>query len=93
MTKSVPVLSNERARRIFMGRHLLADGPSGDGRGSDLASVITDLGFVQLDSVNTFARAHDLILWSRRQNATLSSRMVLYFPRLLWFLASDLLIM
>jgi uncharacterized protein YcaQ len=29
---------------------------------------VDDLGFVQLDSVNTFARAHDLILWSRRQN-------------------------
>ena len=67
MTKPVPVLSNDRARRIFLGRHLLTNGPSGDGRGSDLASVITDLGFVQLDSVNTFARAHDLILWSRRQ--------------------------
>jgi uncharacterized protein YcaQ len=24
------------------------------------------LGFVQVDSVNTLARAHDLILWSRR---------------------------
>jgi len=28
--------------------------------------VIHDLGFVQLDSINTVARAHDLILWSRR---------------------------
>ena len=41
--------------------------PSGAGKGVDLAEVISDLGFVQLDSVNTFARAHDLILWSRRQ--------------------------
>ncbi len=41
--------------------------PSGAGKGADLAGVIGDLGFVQLDSVNTFARAHDLILWSRRQ--------------------------
>ncbi len=29
--------------------------------------VIDHLGFVQVDSVNTVARAHDMILWSRRQ--------------------------
>ena len=64
---NVPVLSNIAARRIFLGNHGLIAPPSGSGKGSDLASVISDLGFVQLDSVNTFARAHDLILWSRRQ--------------------------
>ena len=45
----------------------MLEAPSGAGKGPDLAAVIADLGFVQLDSVNTFARAHDLILWSRRQ--------------------------
>jgi uncharacterized protein YcaQ len=30
-------------------------------------AVIDDLGFVQVDSVNTVARAHDMILWSRKQ--------------------------
>lgn len=40
---------------------------SGAGKGDDLQSVIGHLGFVQVDSVNTLARAHDLILWSRRQ--------------------------
>lgn len=64
---SVPVIDNQTARRIFLARHLLIDPPSGAGKGADLAGLITDLGFVQLDSVNTFARAHDLILWSRRQ--------------------------
>lgn len=64
---SVPVLSNAAARRIFLARHGLARSPSGSGKGNDLAGVISDLGFVQIDSVNTFARAHDLILWSRRQ--------------------------
>ncbi|MEO0764273.1 MAG: crosslink repair DNA glycosylase YcaQ family protein, partial [Pseudomonadota bacterium] len=39
---------------------------SGPGRGDDLDAVLHDLGFVQVDSVNTLARAHDLILWSRR---------------------------
>ncbi|SHH05115.1 hypothetical protein SAMN05444003_1839 [Cognatiyoonia sediminum] len=67
MTRTIPVLTNQKARRIFLQRHLLANAPSGKGRGDELAGVIEDLGFVQLDSVNTFARAHDLILWSRRQ--------------------------
>tara|TARA_R110002051_G_scaffold1008_9_gene5020 strand:- start:1392 stop:2579 length:1188 start_codon:yes stop_codon:yes gene_type:complete len=62
-----PVLSNARARHVFLDRHGLSVSPSGTGKGADLAAVIADLGFVQLDSVNTFARAHDLILWSRRQ--------------------------
>ncbi len=64
---SVPVLHNAQARHLFLARHGLADRPSGPGKGTDLKGVIDDLGFVQLDSVNTFARAHDLILWSRRQ--------------------------
>lgn len=64
---SVPVLDNTTARRVFMAHHGLADRPSGPGKGADLKAVIDDLGFVQLDSVNTFARAHDLTLWARRQ--------------------------
>ena len=64
---SVPVLSNRAARHLFLAKHGLADRPSGAGKGADLKGVLDNLGFVQLDSVNTFARAHDLILWSRRQ--------------------------
>ena len=63
----IPVLKNARARHVFLQRHGLSDAPSGAGKGADLAALIAGLGFVQLDSVNTFARAHDLILWSRRQ--------------------------
>ena len=63
---ALPILSNTEARRIFLDRHLLSARPSGVGKGADLLSVIEDLGFVQLDSVNTLARAHDLILFSRR---------------------------
>jgi len=59
-------LGNAQARRLFMDRHLLLDAPTGTGKDSDLYQVIHDLGFVQLDSINTVARAHDLILWSRR---------------------------
>ena len=59
-------LSNAQARRIFMDRHLLSDPPQGAANGAALLDVIQRLGFVQLDSINTVARAHDLILWSRR---------------------------
>jgi len=62
-----PTLSNDTARRLFLDRHGLLRTTGGPGKGADLAGLITELGFVQLDSVNTFARAHDLILWSRRQ--------------------------
>ncbi len=64
---NVPVLSNARARHLFLEKHQLSGRPSGTGKGADLKGVLNDLGFVQLDSVNTFARAHDLILWSRKQ--------------------------
>ena len=61
-----PVLSNRAARRLFLDRHLLLTPGAGPGRGEDLEGVLHALGFVQMDSVNTLARAHDLILWSRR---------------------------
>jgi len=62
-----PVINNQTARRMFLDHHLLLGARSGTGKGDDLQSIIDHLGFVQLDSVNTLARAHDLILWSRRQ--------------------------
>ena len=61
-----PSLSNALARRLFLDRHGLVVPPTGPAKGADLTKVITDLGFVQLDSVNTVARAHDLILFARR---------------------------
>ncbi len=61
-----PFLDNQSARRLFLDRHLLLRPGSGPGRGKDLEGVLDALGFVQVDSVNTLARAHDLILWSRR---------------------------
>lgn len=63
----VPTLSNDQARRLFLARHGVLQSPSGGSKGTALSGLIHDLGFVQVDSVNTFARAHDLILWSRRQ--------------------------
>ncbi|WP_092163920.1 winged helix-turn-helix domain-containing protein [Allgaiera indica] len=59
-------LPNPVARRLFLQRHGLAESPSGPARGADLLALIERLGFVQVDSINTVARAHDLILFSRR---------------------------
>ncbi|TDK46190.1 winged helix-turn-helix domain-containing protein [Antarcticimicrobium luteum] len=61
-----PRLSTSAARRLFLHRHGLGEPPAGAGKGADLLTVIRRLGFVQLDSVNTVARAHDMILFSRR---------------------------
>lgn len=63
---SPPLLTNTDARRLFLDRHLLLAPSPGPATGADLAGVLDRLGFVQVDSVNTLARAHDLILWSRR---------------------------
>jgi hypothetical protein len=63
----VPVIDNAAARALFLARHGLADAPSGPATGVALLDAVTALGFVQVDSVNTVARAHDMILWSRRQ--------------------------
>jgi uncharacterized protein YcaQ len=63
---SPPRLDNGVARRLFLDAHALSTRPAGAGQGEDLAALIDRLGFVQVDSVNTLARAHDLILWSRK---------------------------
>lgn len=60
-----PRLDNRQARRLFLDRHLLLRPGSGPATGSGLDALLHELGFVQVDSVNTLARAHDLILWSR----------------------------
>lgn len=63
---AVPVLDNKTARRLFLDRHMLLRRTSGPAKGQDLEHVLGQLGFVQVDSVNTMARAHDHILWARR---------------------------
>jgi len=60
-------LDNRTARRIFLERHGLSAAPQGASEGQDLLELIHRLGFVQLDSINTVARAHDLIIFSRRR--------------------------
>ncbi|MEY4698571.1 MAG: hypothetical protein RIT14_2999 [Pseudomonadota bacterium] len=63
---TLSILPNAVARRIFLDRHALADPPAGPAAGADLAALIDRIGFVQVDSINTVARAHHMILWSRR---------------------------
>jgi uncharacterized protein len=63
---ALPLLPNAPARRLFLDRHALAEAPAGPCKGASLDALVDRLGFVQVDSINTVARAHDLILWSRR---------------------------
>jgi uncharacterized protein YcaQ len=62
------LIPNPRARRLFLDRHALSAAPVGPASGRALHDLIEQIGFVQVDSINTVARAHDMILWSRRQS-------------------------
>lgn len=63
---TLPRLSNTAARRIFLDRHALMETPRGPADSASLLTLIERLGFIQLDSINTVARAHDLILFARK---------------------------
>ncbi|MFN7051933.1 MAG: DNA glycosylase AlkZ-like family protein, partial [Gemmobacter sp.] len=65
---SLPLITNAVARRIFLDRHALAERPTGPATGAALAALIQRIGFVQVDSINTVERAHQMILWSRRRS-------------------------
>lgn len=62
------LIPNLCARRLFLQRHGLSEAPVGPSSGHALQDLIERIGFVQVDSINTVARAHDMILWSRRQS-------------------------
>jgi len=64
---NLPLLPNADARRLFLHRHALGEAPVGAAKGADLAALIDRIGFVQVDSINTVARAHHMILGARRQ--------------------------
>ena len=65
MVQTVPNLD---ARRLFLHRHALIEAPTGPAQGAALADLISRIGFVQVDSINTVERAHHMILFSRRQS-------------------------
>lgn len=65
-------ITNRQARRLLIKSHGLSAAPTGT---LDLKSLITSMGYVQLDTIRTVSRAHHHILWSRNQN---------YREHLLW---------
>ncbi|NOX96261.1 MAG: winged helix-turn-helix domain-containing protein [Alphaproteobacteria bacterium] len=61
-------LTNRDARWLWLERQGLADTPTGPADHEAVAAIIERLGFIQLDTIRIVARAHDHILWARRQN-------------------------
>ena len=59
------VLTNAEARHVFLTRHLLAVPPTGPADLATVEATIGRLGFVQVDSIPTVARAHHMILYAR----------------------------
>src|SRR3989454_10319845 len=79
MSETAISTSLESARRLAVTKqHLAGKPPTGSTRGAIL-SVIRDLGYVQLDPINTVAPSHLLVLWSRVGNFRASD-----LDRLLW---------
>jgi len=58
-------INNKQARRLWLHAQGLAKTPTGP---LDLLQIISDLGFVQIDSIRNVTRAHHHILWTRNQN-------------------------
>ncbi|MBB5515577.1 hypothetical protein FHS89_001589 [Rubricella aquisinus] len=58
-------IPNKTARNLWLSAQHLSAAPVGV---TDLSGLITDLGMVQLDSIQNIARAHHHILWSRMQS-------------------------
>lgn len=62
----LPVLDADSARRLFLGAQGLLSSPSSPDSGASLLALVMRLGFVQVDTVNVVARAHDLTLHARQ---------------------------
>jgi uncharacterized protein YcaQ len=61
----IPTISASAAQRLFLGAQGLLDDPARRVTTASLQSLIERLGFVQMDTINVVARAHDLTLFSR----------------------------
>src|SRR5579864_1455689 len=59
------VISNSDARRLFLHKHALGTRLEHWLQHEDVLSLVRELGFVQLDSINTVERAHHMIMFSR----------------------------
>jgi uncharacterized protein YcaQ len=60
-------ISADQARRLVLSLQGLAEPPRRGLATGGLAGLIERLGFVQVDSINTVARAHHMILFARNQ--------------------------
>lgn len=79
------LIPNHVARNLFLDRHALAEAPVGPASGAALQDLVDRIGFVQVDSINTVARAHEMILWCRRQSfRPLALKRLLEQERSLW---------
>ncbi|WP_243382418.1 winged helix-turn-helix domain-containing protein [Geothrix alkalitolerans] len=65
MANLLPFVSASAARRLFLGAQGLLDDPTRRATVPSLQALIEKLGFVQVDTINVVARAHDLTLSSR----------------------------
>ncbi len=66
MKQPFPV-TNSQARQLFLERQGLSTAPTAKLTNDGLLEIIRSLGFVQVDSINTVARAHHMILFARNQ--------------------------
>ena len=65
MTPSLPILPSGSAARLLLGAQGLLDDPARRVTLASLQALVQRLGFVQVDTINVLARAHDLTLSSR----------------------------
>jgi uncharacterized protein YcaQ len=65
VSASLPTISATAARRLLLGAQGLLEDPARRATTTSLQSLIGRLGFVQVDTINVLARAHDLTLSSR----------------------------
>jgi len=61
----LPTISSTTAQRLFLGAQGLLENPARRATTASLLGLIDRLGFVQVDTINVLARAHDLTLFSR----------------------------
>ena len=66
MPNTLPIISNQVARRVFLERHGLCAPPRRKLTDQGLLEMIRSLGFVQVD-INMVACAHHMILFARNQ--------------------------
>ena len=61
------IIDNRTARRLFLQHQGLSDSPYRKITDAALLALIEQLGFVQVDSIQTVERAHHMILFARNQ--------------------------